>query len=224
MYRQPPITAQSDDPNVAAVLGNNTNGGIGIRAMSNKQIPLVAEGGGGWPVLFLKNNSSGLLISSLNQAGNVAPFSVHSDGSIETKGYIVSRSDIEASGNIAASGDVWARGVKLTSDKKAKKNFSNVDPFEMLEKLSSLPIQSWSYKDDTSSKRHIGPTAQDFQSAFGLNADDEKYISSTDLHGISLAAIQGLNKKNEELKIENAQLHISLANLEARLSKLESKS
>ncbi|PEA86586.1 tail fiber domain-containing protein [Bacillus thuringiensis] len=202
MYRQPPITAQSDDPNVAAVLGNNTNGGIGIRAMSNKQIPLVAEGGGGWPVLFLKNNSSGLLISSLNQAGNVAPFSVHSDGSIETKGYIVSRSDIEASGNIAASGDVWARGVKLTSDKKAKKNFSNVDPFEMLEKLSSLPIQSWSYKDDTSSKRHIGPTAQDFQSAFGLNADDEKYISSTDLHGISLAAIQGLNKKMKNLRLK----------------------
>lgn len=202
MYRQPPITAQSDDPNVAAVLGNNTNGGIGIRAMSNKQIPLVAEGGGGWPVLFLKNNSSGLLISSLNQAGNVAPFSVHSDGSIETKGYIVSRSDIEASGNIAASGDVWARGVKLTSDKKAKKNFSNVDPFEMLEKLSSLPIQSWSYIDDTSSKRHIGPTAQDFQSAFGLNADDEKYISSTDLHGISLAAIQGLNKKMKNLRLK----------------------
>lgn len=70
--------------------------------------------------------------------------------------------------------------------------------------------------------RHIGPTAQDFKATFGLNGDDDINISSTDLHGVALAAIQGLNEKVEKLKDENAQLHMNLVNLEARLSALES--
>lgn len=85
-----------------------------------------------------------------------------------------------------------------------------------------MPIQYWNYKEDPSDERHIGPTAQDFQAAFGLNEDDEKYISSIDLQGVALAAIQGLNEKNEKLKEQNAELHTKLASLEERLSALES--
>jgi hypothetical protein len=121
------------------------------------------------------------------------------------------------------NGDVQVRGVTVTSDKNAKENFSNVNTLEILDNLASMPILSWNYKEDPSSKRHIGPTAQDFQATFGLNGDDGINISSTDLHGVALAAIQGLNEKNERLVTENAQLHANLANLEARLSALESK-
>lgn len=72
--------------------------------------------------------------------------------------------------------------------------------------------------------RHIGPTAQDFHAVFEVNGDDNIHISSVDAQGVALAAIQGLNEKNEKLKAENAQLHTNLVNLEARLSALESKS
>ncbi|UUE91496.1 tail fiber domain-containing protein [Bacillus cereus] len=122
------------------------------------------------------------------------------------------------------NGDVQVRGITITSDKNEKENFLDVNVLEILDKLTNMPIQSWNYKADSNNIRHIGPTAQDFKTAFGLNGDDHIHISSIDLQGVSLAAIQGLNKKNEELKIENAQLHMRLANLEARLSKLESKS
>jgi DNA polymerase III alpha subunit (gram-positive type) len=129
--------------------------------------------------------------------------------------------EVWAARNIYSSNDVYARGVMFTCDKNAKENFSSINTLEILDNLASMPIQSWRYKDDTSDERHIGPTAQDFHAAFGLN--NETRISSADLHGVTLAAIQGLNEKNEMLKAENAQLHAKLSNLEARLSALESK-
>jgi flagellar biosynthesis/type III secretory pathway protein FliH len=48
----------------------------------------------------------------------------------------------------------------------------------------------------------MGPTAQDFQAAFGLGSD-EQCIGTVDADGVALAAIQGLNEKVEaRMKIE----------------------
>lgn len=138
------------------------------------------------------------------------------------EGGIWANGGITAKRNITTESDVYARGVRLTSDKNAKENFSSVNTLDILDKLASMQIQSWNYKDDSSGERHIGPTAQDFQAAFGLNGHDETHISSIDLQGVALAAIQGLNEKNEKLKDENAKLKANLANLESRLSALES--
>ena len=56
-------------------------------------------------------------------------------------------------------------------------NFLSVNTLEILDKLASMSIRSWNYKADPASVRHIGPTAQDFQDAFGLNGNDDLYIS-----------------------------------------------
>ncbi|MGX5596020.1 tail fiber domain-containing protein [Bacillus cereus] len=164
--------------------------------------------------------SGGPLIYGYNPQRNMV-FQVFNDGTITTQSELVVRRNITTAGSILASGDVYARGVMLTSDKNAKENFSDVSTLQILDKLASMPIHSWNYKDDTPSERHIGPTAQDFHATFGLNGDDNnKHISSVDLQGVALAAIQGLNEK---LKAENAELYKNLAKLEARLLTLESK-
>ncbi|MCQ6563988.1 tail fiber domain-containing protein [Paenibacillus mendelii] len=176
---------------------------------------------------------SALLIEGLTPQGWI--LSVYNDGWINTAGGISARDDIQsqkdifaqrdvvAQRNVVARGDVFSRGVQLTCDKNSKENFSDVSSLQVLDKLASMPIQSWNYKDDPTSVRHIGPTAQDFQTAFGLNGEDDIHISSIDLQGVALGAIQGLNEKNEKLMAENAQLHANLAKLEARLSALEAK-
>ena len=68
-------------------------------------------------------------------------------------------------------------------------------------------IETWSYKTQSDAIRHIGPTAQDFRAAFGLG-ESERHISSVDAEGVSLAAVQALNRKHEAenaaLKRENA--------------------
>ncbi|MBS9803129.1 tail fiber domain-containing protein [Bacillus toyonensis] len=134
--------------------------------------------------------------------------------------YVLTHAGMWIAGGISAGGDIFARGVKLSSDKNAKENFSSVNTQKILDKLTNMPIQTWSYKNDRSDERHIGPTAQDFYATFGLNGDNETQISTIDLQGVALAAIQGLNEK---LKVENANLHEKLAYLEERLLALESK-
>jgi hypothetical protein len=119
---------------------------------------------------------------------------------------------------VTNAGDVQVRGVTLTCDMNVKDNFSVVDTRHVLEKVVSLRVQEWNYKDDPNSVRHVGPTSQDFQAAFGLNGSDETNISSVDAQGVALAAIQGLNEK---LNAENSELRTRLAGLERRLAALE---
>ncbi|PGQ95053.1 tail fiber domain-containing protein [Bacillus cereus] len=121
---------------------------------------------------------------------------------------------------VRKNGDTIVRNLMQTCDKNTKENFSDVSTIEILDKLVNIPIQSWNYKNTPPNERHIGPTAQDFKATFGFNGDDDTHISSVDLQGVTLAAIQGLNEK---LKAENDELHKKLANLEARLSALEFK-
>ena len=86
-----------------------------------------------------------------------------------------------------------------------------VNAREVLAKVAALPVTEWNYKTDSKTVQHIGPMAQDFQAAFGLDGKDDKHISVVDEGGVALAAIQGLNQK---LETENAEL-------KARLEKLE---
>jgi len=71
------------------------------------------------------------------------------------------------------------------------------DARQILDQLTAIPVQGWSYKSEAPSIRHIGPMAQDFFAAFKLGEDD-KHITTVDEGGIALAAIQGLNQKLEE--------------------------
>ena len=99
-------------------------------------------------------------------------------------------------------GGVWTDN----SDRNAKENFAPVDGGEVLAKVVALPVQTWNYKMEDASVRHLGPVAQDFHAAFGLGNDD-KHLAALDSAGVALAAIQGLNQKLEEqLRRKDAQL------------------
>jgi cell division protein FtsB len=85
--------------------------------------------------------------------------------------------------------------------------------------VAALPIKTWNYKSQDASVRHIGPMAQDFYAAFGLGSGD-KTISTIDLDGVALAAIQGLHQENLALKAENAALKTETAALKAEVAAL----
>ena len=89
----------------------------------------------------------------------------------------------------------------------------------MLDKVATLPISRWNYKQDASSE-HVGPMAQDFYAAFNVGPDD-KHITVVDESGVALAAIQGLNQKLEDQKAENARLKEQNDKLAQRLNDLE---
>jgi trimeric autotransporter adhesin len=135
---------------------------------------------------------------------------------------------------VTVLGDVYANSFHSTSDRNAKDNFAAISPAEILQKVTSLPISQWNFKGEHQDVQHIGPMAQDFHAAFGLDGADDKHISLTDEGGVALAAIQGLNQKLEAtqqavkakdgeiqtLKQQNDSLAERLNDLEAKMNQL----
>lgn len=114
---------------------------------------------------------------------------------------------VDTSGNpltgvqVPSGGGSW----QSLSDRNSKENYAPVNLDEVLEKLSSLPISCWNYKSQPDSIRHIGPTAQDFYSAFNVG-EDEKHITTIDADGIALASIKALLQKINKLEARIAEL------------------
>jgi hypothetical protein len=110
------------------------------------------------------------------------------------------------SGSGPANAVVWTPGSgawSFTSDRNAKERLEPVDPEAVLDKVSRLPITEWNYKGY--SQRHIGAMAQDFHAEFPLNESDTT-LNDADLHGVTLAAIQGLNRKLHQSEAEMRSL------------------
>jgi hypothetical protein len=137
-------------------------------------------------------------------------------------GHSDSFGDAGAGGNqlmrLGSTGNLIIAGtLSQGSDRNIKQGFTPLDAQEVLRKVATLPIHSWAYTNDPSC-RHVGPIAQDFHAAFGLNGNDDKHIATVDADGVALAAIQGLNQKlTEELK----QKETELTELKQRLERLE---
>ena len=92
------------------------------------------------------------------------------------------------------------------SDRNQKKNIALADTGAILKKVSELRISMWTYLEEPSSVRHLGPMAQDFHASFGLGDDDRTY-HSIDAHGVALAAIQALERvvSQQEQRIEKLE-------------------
>lgn len=142
----------------------------------------------------------------------------------------INRFEVRATGGFRfVTNATETSGVSLTagsgtwtslSDRHAKADFKSVDTQDVLARVLALPIHTWRYTTQAKDIRHMGPTAQDFHTAFGLNGDDDKSIATVDPDGVALAAIQGLNAR---LESENAALRAELADLSKRLRALETR-
>ena len=92
-----------------------------------------------------------------------------------------------------------------------------------LNKIASMALTTWNYKGQTATFRHYGPMAQDFFAAFGKDElgtiGCDTLINQQDFLGISLIAIQALEKRTESLQKENDELKARLDRLEKLMSK-----
>lgn len=185
-----------------------------------------------------QTNGGGFTAQTWDVAGNEANFFVRdlTNGSLLPfrirPGAPTSSIDIAASGNVGIGtaspaarlhvmGDVRIEGslVEL-SDENVKHAFAPVNGADVLAKLRTLPISTWSYRQDATGTRHMGPMAQGFYAAFGLGADD-RHLAPLDANGVALAAVQALDKAVSERDARIAALERENADLAARLSQLE---
>lgn len=118
-----------------------------------------------------------------------------------------------------------ATGTLATSDRRVKSKFTDI---YVLDKLKKMNIQSWKFNNDKLEERdyikanydvneaskptytkgtkdeplHIGPCADEFNSAFGTNYNSNETLHYTDTIGVSLRAIQELAEQVDNLKRE----------------------
>jgi hypothetical protein len=114
------------------------------------------------------------------------------------------------------------------SDRDLKANFSPVNGPLLLTHLNNIPMLTWNYRTDDRSVRHLGPMAQDFYAAFGLDGRDDKHISTVDEGGVALAAVQQLyrmvlkgNAEVANLARSNREKDVQIQNLKAEVQQLQ---
>jgi hypothetical protein len=121
-----------------------------------------------------------------------------------------------STGAYLSTSGVWTD----VSDARRKHLFEDVSGEDVLRRLRTLPIRTWSYRVDDARIRHMGPTAQDFHAAFGLGNDDVT-IAPIDEGGVALAAVKALDTRTTAQQAEIAALRAENAELRARLARIE---
>jgi hypothetical protein len=227
------VYAESQD-GAAVVASSATN--QGVYAVSTSSYGVYASSGNNYGVYAESRAGTGLYANSLGSGRGITAHSASGVGlyASSDSNYAVWGQSINSYGVVGEdsgsgvgvygssgtgyaglfAGKVGATSFVTTSDKNAKTNFRSIDRKEILARVSELPITSWDFKTDLN-KRHVGPMAQDFHAAFGLDGNDDTHINLVDVAGVSLAAIQELNA---QMKLKDEQI----AELKGQLSEMKS--
>lgn len=195
----------------------SASGDVGVGTASpSAKLHASASTGALTTMLQLTNNAGSRL--NFEDTAAAATWGLNNNGgtmNMIKSGTGVTAFSLEGNGHLTI-----ANTLTTGSDRNSKTNIVEVNPDTVLAKVANLPIAEWTYKTDEPNVRHIGPMAQDFSAAFGLGADN-LHIAPTDMAGVSLAAVQALNKQVSEKDAEIAKLQEQNAEMAKRLSNLE---
>jgi Chaperone of endosialidase len=178
-------------------------------------------------VLALQSNTTGNLNTAIGFAANVA------SGNLSNATAIGANAIVDASNKIRL-GDANVTVIEgqvdftFTSDKHKKENFQPVDGEEVLRKLRGLTVTSWNYiGHDPTQFRHYGPMGQEFFAAFGHDGigtiGSPTTITSADMAGVLMIAVQTLERHTAVLQQENALLKESVEALKAANADLRAR-
>ena len=207
-YSQNDNGVEGSSPNGIGVYGNSTSGYAGI---FDGKVAVFGNVGIGTPtpsrpleiksgqLRFSSNTGdveftevADLLahVTTASPAATLPALRVHAGTSLTTVFTVFSNGKTEVGGTLQVDGGSCT-GCSPPSDRALKANISSVNPRLILNKLAALPIQTWNYKSEPETVRHLGPMAQDFRAAFGLGRDDHT-LNTVDAQGVTMASVQAL--------------------------------
>ena len=173
----------------------------------------------------LSGNTTGSLNTAIGFGADVS-----TDGLINAtaigSGALVNASNKIRLGNSSVTVIEGQVGFTASSDATKKENFQPVDAQAVLDKIRGLNLKSWNFiGQDPKQFRHYGPTAQEFFAAFGSDGlgtiGTPTTITSTDIEGILMIAVQALENRTSQQREEVENLKAENATLKARLEAIE---
>src|SRR3989441_3156538 len=184
-------------------------------------------------VSALANNTTGSKNTAIGSGADV------SKGDFTNATAIGAEATVDASNKIRLGNDevtvVEGPPYSVVSDKAKKENFQPVDGEGALGKIRSFTLTSWNFiGQDPRQSRHYGPVAQEFFAAFGHDGigtiGTPTTITSTDMAGVLMIAVQALEERTAVLQQEKERLKEAVeaskaenAELRARLEAVEKR-
>ena len=200
-----------------SALFNNTEGGFNTASGGALFFNTTGSNNTAYGYAALLNNTTGSANTAVGVGADVSQGNLSNATAI---GYLAL---VDASNKIRLGNSevtvVEGPPYSTVSDKTKKENFKAVDAQEVLQKMRGLSVTSWNYiGQDAKQFRHYGPVAQDFFAAFGDDGEgtigSPTTITSTDINGVLMLAVQALGQENDAFKAENAELKARLEALE----------
>lgn len=202
----------------ASVIGGGETNTVGINGYGN------VIGGGE------RNTIADDAVYATIAGGTSNDMGENASGSVIGGGYRFFTGTGTAGAELPAGATSWT----TLSDRNQKKDVRPADCSSILERLVRIPVSHWRYTWEASdSASHLGPMAQDFKAAFYPGRDDTR-LSTLEVDGVALAAIQGLNEKVDgrmqsaevnirELRGENAELRQTVDELKQLVQAMNHK-
>ena len=209
--------------------GANTASGGGALVSNTTGNSNTASG-----VNALFHNTTGSFNTAIGVGADVG-FDNLTNAAAIGNGAIVDASNKIRLGNTAVTVIEGQVGFTAVSDKKQKENFQPVDGEEVLTKIRGLNLSSWNFiGHDPKQFRHYGPVGQEFFAAFGHDGigtiGTPTTITSTDMAGVLMIAVQALEERTAVLQQEKERLKEAVeaskaenAELRARLEAVEKR-
>lgn len=172
-------------------------------------------------------NNTGYIVSGPEDALNIVidnnEIMARNNGSTSSLFLQKEGGDVMAGGDVRAMGDVYARGVMLTSDKRLKRDITDLS--YGLKEILQLEPKSYYFINSEQKHKSIGLIAQEVQPIIKeiVNTRDDKE-KSLSINYIELIPILINAVKEQETKIQELEKQLSQNSAqEARLAKLEAQ-
>jgi len=209
-----------------SALFNNTEGGFNTASGGALFFNTTGSNNTAYGYVALRNNTTGSANTAVGVGADVSQGNLSNATAI---GYLAL---VDASNKIRLGNSevtvVEGPPYQTVSDKNAKENFKIIDAQEVLGKIRGMNVASWNYiGQDPKQFRHYGPVAQDFFAAFGDDGvgtiGSPTTITSTDMNGVLMLAVQALGQENDAFKAENAELKARIEALEGLVKGMSPK-
>ncbi len=230
------LNTASGDSALRSNTTGNQNTAIGDNALS---FNTMGTGNTAIGQYALQNNTTGNGNTAIGIGADVAFGNLTNATAIGSNAFVNASNKIRL-GNTAVTVIEAQVGLTVVSDKAQKENFQPINGEEVLKKIRGLSLTSWNLiGHDPKEFRHYGPVAQEFFAAFGQDGmgtiGTPTTITSTDMDGVLMIAVQALEKRTaglrqererlqetvEALKAENAELQAQLSTIAAHLKRLD---